>query len=189
MNEEHYTVTFNKNYKLFKKILNETSNKIIEIFKNTDLENKVNENYNQSIPQEKEKIISFLKRNDLNSYSSMSEHQKMKRDELWLLIKAVSIMPFGLNVMNISSELYLGQESQTKYIQKESKNKYVGKSLDRQLDLDIDVGINMGIHFYKINTYNQERELIAIKIFNIFKEYFDENKLKYESTKNEIKLI
>ena len=69
-----FKVEFGKSWKQYKAVLEESVPIVLEAFSGSDLEDKVNEFYESSLPQNGESPISFLLRNASNSYQTESEY-------------------------------------------------------------------------------------------------------------------
>ena len=174
-------------------ILHSTVDCVVEGFKETPLEDKVAKWYPLSLPQHGESRIDFLKRNEEQSYCSMSERAERDNWVSWVMARimegvgSIPIIRRYFSLRGLSAELFIGQQQRSSYMVEEGfieggrdVTVFKGRNLNPLSDIDLDAGFDPSGYFLKINVNAPSRICIGERIYSNFKSYFKRCQIPFE---------
>jgi hypothetical protein len=197
--EKQFTAYVARDWKSYRNALTQTAQGVMGAFEGTDLAEKVNKHYLTALPQNGEGFVDFVRRNHEQSYAPLSQRMEALISSQWVLAKGLHLcsqLPLLKKLGKVSAltgELYLGQKQQELYFMKEKtdnpdENRHLGQSFDQTLDLDIDVGLENGLYLVRVNTHQPHREVIGLKVLDVFEDFFKSKKIACERSETEVRI-
>jgi len=201
-----FRIDFGKSWKRYRTVLKSTAPVVLESCAGSDLEDKVTEFYESSLPQNRESPINFLLRNSANSYQTKSDYHNARlvveriTAKIGYYFSKIPLLRRVIRTERISTELYLGQDIGAKpmaYVSNQEitdgegfGNDHLSTTIsdfNRRSDFNIDVGFEDEgrNYFFIINADTDDKLEIARNIFQGFKAFFEINNVAYSETETD----